>query len=115
MPPLVSVRTEDLRSASQKLRSHAPEATRIPGDLKTEARQADQSNRGFMTGEAGESLAEEVAAAMEHYQEHIEFEAEAIKDCAKDWDDADKEVGSAFDEISSELASFKVPRIPGGA
>ncbi|MDA1363050.1 hypothetical protein O1R50_25785 [Glycomyces luteolus] len=115
MPGKFSVYTEELRSASQRLSSHAPDATQIPSDLKTEARQADQANRGFMTGEAGESLADEVAKAMEHYKEHIEFEVDAIKDCAEDWDDADKATESAIDAIAAELSSFRVPRIAGGA
>ncbi|THV42995.1 hypothetical protein [Glycomyces buryatensis] len=68
-----------------------------------------------MTGEAGESLAEEVEGAMKHYKEYIDFEADAIKDCAKDWDDVDNDIKSKFEDIGTKLSSFKVPRISGGA
>jgi hypothetical protein len=68
-----------------------------------------------MTGDAGESLVEAVEEAMEHYRDHIEFEADAIEACAEDWDASDGDNKSGFDKIGADLSGFVVPRISGGA
>ncbi|MEU6857703.1 type VII secretion target [Glycomyces sp. NPDC046736] len=111
----ISVDPAQLRSASSDLAGQAPDAERLPDDLEREARQASRSNNGFMTASAVESFAEEAKGVMVHYREHLDFESEAIGACADAWEAVDEEAGSKFDDIGSELATFTVPRIAGGA
>ena len=99
----IQVEGQALRTGATKMRSLAAEATRIPESPEQEASDAGRANRGFMTGEACEALAEDLGADMKELNEHLEDTAKGLEDSAKDWDDADQEMASDFDGIGSKL------------
>ncbi|MDA1361679.1 type VII secretion target [Glycomyces luteolus] len=99
----VQVESGQLRSGAGKMRSFASDASRIPDAVERDARSADSANRGFMTGEACEALAEDLKADMKELNEHLKDTAKGLEDAAQDWDDADEQMASGFDEIATRL------------
>lgn len=99
----VQVESSRLRSGAGKMRSFASEASQIPDAVEREACAADRANRGFMTGEACEALAEDLKADMKELNEHLDDTAKGLEDAAKDWDDVDDQMASGFDEIAGRL------------
>lgn len=99
----VQVESQRLRSGAGKMRSFASEANQIPESPERDAQSASGANRGFMTGEACEALAEDLKADMKELGEHLEDTAAGLEDAAKDWDDADDQMASEFDQIATSL------------
>lgn len=111
----VQVESAQLRTGAGKMKELANEAKQIPDKAVRDAKTTDSANRGFMTGEACEALADDLKQDMQELSRHLDDTSKGLKDTAKDWDDVDEAMGKDFDSIGSDLSGFKTPTIPGGA
>ena len=107
----VQVESQRIRSGAGKMGGFAGEADSSPPDLERQASAADRANRGFMTGEACEAVADDFKQDMRELQEHLEDTQQALEEIAQDWDDNDQGVADEFDGIGSEVANLRAPGV----
>ena len=107
----VQVESGQWRSGAGKMRGFAAAATRRPPDVERSAKQADGANKGFMTGEACEAVAEDFQEDMKDLNEHLEDTAEILGEIADDWDEADGANAEVFQSVGSEVSSLKPPGV----
>ncbi|MEU6858024.1 WXG100 family type VII secretion target [Glycomyces sp. NPDC046736] len=105
----VQVESSAIRSGAGKMGGFAGEAKQLTPEMEREASAADQANRGFMTGEACEAVADDFKQDMRELQEHLEDTQQALEEIAQDWDDNDQGVSEEFDRIGSDLSNLRMP------
>jgi hypothetical protein len=107
----VHMDVDDVRTGGTGLRGLAPNSQAASRRVERPAATAAEKNTGFATGEAGRRWQTALAAVATGVERRLAWQGDQVVGSADDLDAADRETGSRFGGIHSQLPT-QLPTTP---